>query len=150
MEIIMNEIGKVKNIICDKMDANWGEIISEIELSDEYNGGLIGLEDFSHVIIVTYLHQSNFSKDIHLKRRPRNLKSMPLIGIFSQRAKNRPNPIGITTVEIIELKNNKLIVKGLDAIDGTPIIDIKPYYPQYDNKDSTVPNWVNKLMNGYF
>jgi tRNA (adenine37-N6)-methyltransferase len=150
MKISMNQIAEVKNEVKDRMDANWGNIISEIELNEEYNGALKGLEDFSHAILVTYLHQAKFDKEKHILRRPRNLDSMPLVGILSQRAKNRPNPIGITSVEIIERKDNILIVKGLDAIDGTPVLDIKPYYEQYDNKESSMPEWVNRLMNGYF
>jgi len=76
---------------------------------------------------------------------------MPKVGIFSQRAKHRPNPIGITTVQIVALKDGCLIVKGLDAIDGTPVIDIKPYYPQYDYvNDAVIPDWVNAIMEKYF
>lgn len=60
--------------------------------------------------------------------------------------KNRPNPIGITTVELLEREENKIRVKGLDILDGTPIIDIKPYWPQYDRVENfRIPNWVNKL-----
>ena len=74
-----------------------------------------------------------------------------MLGIFSQRAKNRPNPIGITAVQIIKVGNDYLEIKGLDAIDKTPILDIKPYYPHYDKIEETkVPEWVNILMKGYF
>lgn len=96
---------------------------------------------------MTYLYQANFKKDKHLQRGPRNLETMPKVGIFSQRAKNRPNPIGITAVEIINVADGCLEVKGLDAINETPILDIKPYYPDYDKIDSPkVPERVNRLM----
>lgn len=76
---------------------------------------------------------------------------MPLVGIFSQRVKDRPNPIGITAVEIVKVEGDVLEVKGLDAINGTPVIDVKPYYPQFDKvDDSKVPEWVNILMQNYF
>ena len=75
---------------------------------------------------------------------------MPLVGIFSQRGKNRPNRIGLTSVEIIAVTDDTLVVKGLDAVDGTPALDIKPYYPVYDRKDATVPEWVDRLMEHYF
>lgn len=76
---------------------------------------------------------------------------MPELGIFSQRAKHRPNPIGISAVELIQIDGNVLIVKGLDAIDGSPVLDIKPYFPVFDRvKRSTVPEWVERLMVGYF
>ena len=75
---------------------------------------------------------------------------MPLVGIFSQRGKNRPNRIGMTSVEIVAVTDDTLVVKGLDAVDGTPVLDIKPYYPVYDRRDATVPEWVNRLMEHYF
>lgn len=75
---------------------------------------------------------------------------MPLVGIFSQRGKDRPNKIGMTSVEIISVTDDTLVVKGLDAVDGTPVLDIKPYYPAYDKKEATVPEWVERLMEHYF
>jgi tRNA-Thr(GGU) m(6)t(6)A37 methyltransferase TsaA len=133
------------------MDENWGMITSRILLKSGYAGTLSGLEDFSHAIIITYLHQARYEKERHLQRRPRNLETMPEVGVFAQRAKDRPNPIGITAVEIIRVGNDFLEVKGLDAINGTPVLDIKPYYPHYDRIDSTiVPEWVNRLMKNYF
>ncbi len=76
---------------------------------------------------------------------------MPEVGIFAQRAKDRPNPIGITAVKIVTVGSGYLEVKGLDAINGTLILDIKPYYPQYDLiNDAKVPEWVERLMKDYF
>ncbi len=76
---------------------------------------------------------------------------MPEVGILSQRAKDRPNPIGVTAVEIVKVVEDCLEVKGLDAIDGTPVLDIKPYFPQYDRVASpAVPAWVDELMKDYF
>ncbi|WP_374700078.1 TrmO family methyltransferase [Fusibacter sp. 3D3] len=74
-----------------------------MRLNNEYIGGLTGLESFTYVIILTYLHESKFVRDKHLERRPRNSPEMPLVGIFSQRAKDRPNPIGVTAVKIVEV-----------------------------------------------
>jgi len=89
--------------------------------------------------------------DKHLVRRPQNREDMPMVGILSQRAKDRPNPIGITSVELVNVEGNIISVKGLDAIDNTPLIDIKPYYPMYDCKEGAiVPEWVNRLMESYF
>ena len=136
-KIIIEPIGFVSSTVSERMDANWGKVKSKIILEPEFAGALLGLEDFSHAIIVSYLHEANFEKEKHLQRRPRNLKTMPMLGIFSQRAKNRPNPIGITAVQIIEVGNDYLEIKGLDAIDKTPILDIKPYYPHYDKIDET-------------
>jgi tRNA (adenine37-N6)-methyltransferase len=150
-KIIIEPVGFVSSPVSERTDENWGEVKSKIILEPEFAGALLGLEGFSHAIIVTYLHEANYEKEKHLQRRPRNLKTMPMLGIFSQRAKNRPNPIGITAVQILKVGNDYIEIKGLDAIDKTPILDIKPYYPHYDKiEDSKVPEWVNILMKGYF
>lgn len=75
---------------------------------------------------------------------------MPLLGIFSQRTKDHPNQIGITTVEILSVSDTSITVKGLDAIDGTPVLDIKPYFPIFDRRDAQTPEWVDILMENYF
>ena len=150
-EIKLEPIGYVLSSVTERMDENWGEIKSKIILNPEYTGALLGLDNFSHAIIVTYLHQAKYEKEKHLQRRPRNLEPMPKVGIFSQRAKDRPNPIGITAVEIISVGDDYLEIKGLDAINETPILDIKPYYPHYDKIDSPkVPECVDRLMKNYF
>jgi len=151
MKIELNPISFVQNEITERMDAQWGNVISTISLPAEYSGAFKGLENFSHVIIVTYLHEAQFEAEKHLLRNPRNDKKYPQVGIFAQRAKNRPNPIGITAVEIEEIHNDNLVVKGLDAINGTPVLDLKPYFPEYDEKkNAKVPQWVSELMKGYF
>lgn len=149
-DIIMQHVGYVKNNVHDKKDISWGEDTSTIFLMEEYNGGLKGLEDFSHAIIIYYLDKAQYDKDKHLQRRPQNRNDMPLVGIFSQRGKDRPNRIGMTAVQIENVSEDSIIVKGLDAIDGTLILDIKPYYPVYDKKDARVPEWVTRLMEHYF
>lgn len=149
--IELEPIGLVSSSATKKVDEDWGSVISRILLRPEFKGALLGLTDFSHAIIVTYLHQAHYEEEKHLQRRPKGLGSMPKMGIFSQRAKDRPNPIGITTVEIIGVGDDCLEVKGLDAIDGTPVLDVKPYYPQYDRVENPiVPEWVNILMDRYF
>lgn len=151
MEIKLEQIGVVNNRVEHKKDNLWGEEISEIILDETLSGGLDGLLDFSHAIIIYYLDKANFIKEKHLQRRPQNREDMPLVGIFSQRGKDRPNYIGMTAVQIVSVNNNILTVKGLDAINGTPVLDIKPYYPMYDCKENaTVPEWVIRLMEHYF
>ena len=149
-EIVMQPIGFVRNQVINRKDVSWGEDISIIELKEQYHSGLMGLEDFSHAIILFYLDKANYISEKHLQRRPQNRDDMPLVGIFSQRGKDRPNQIGMTAVEIVSVSENALAVKGLDAIDGTPVLDIKPYYPVYDKKDAKVPEWVDRLMEHYF
>ena len=149
-DITMEPIGRVKNNVANRKDALWGEDISSVILDAQYISGLKGLEDFSHVIILYWLDQACYVPEKHLQRRPQNREDMPLVGIFSQRGKDRPNRIGMTSVEIVSVSEDALVVKGLDAVDGTPVLDIKPYYPAYDKKDASVPEWVDRLMEHYF
>ncbi|MCW4013021.1 MAG: tRNA (N6-threonylcarbamoyladenosine(37)-N6)-methyltransferase TrmO [Candidatus Bathyarchaeota archaeon] len=143
-------IGTVKSPVTEAVDMNWGEVISEIVLESEYAPGLLGLEDFSHLMVLTFLHEAEYNPEKHLRRHPQERQDMPLLGIFAQRARHRPNRIGVTAVEIVEVTENSVRVRALDAIDGTPVIDIKPYVPVYDKKDATIPEWMEKMMKGYF
>ena len=149
-KIILTPIGMVKNSVANRKDTSWGDDVSLIILDEQYACGLKGLEDFSHAVILFHLDQANYEREKHLQRRPQNRDDMPLVGIFSQRGKDRPNRIGMTSVEIVSVEEGTLVVKGLDAIDGTPVLDIKPYYPVYDKKDASVPEWVDRLMAHYF
>lgn len=151
MKVELNSIGVVHNSVENKKDMNWGNDVSQIIIDEQFERGLIGLSDFSHIIVVYYLDKANFNIEKHLVRKPQGREDMPMVGILSQRAKDRPNPIGITSVELINIKENVITVKGLDAINNTPILDIKPYYPMYDCKNNAiVPKWVDNLMEHYF
>ena len=144
-------IGTVKSPVREGVDVGWGSVVSEIHIDPEYADGLIGLEAFSHAVVVFYMHQSSWTPASDLIRRPQGRADMPRLGIFAQRAKHRPNPIGITTVRLLGVDGNVLKVQGLDAIDGTPVVDIKPYFPQFDEAPgSRTPEWVGRLMAGYF
>ena len=144
-------IGTVKSPIVEQVDEGWGEVVSEIWLNPGLASGLSGLAEFSHAVIIFLMHQANFDIERDLKRRPRGRDDMPDVGIFAQRAKHRPNPIGITAVKVVEVNGLLLRVKGLDAIDGTPVLDIKPYVPAFDRvENATVPGWIEQMMDGYF
>ncbi len=149
--LLLALIGIVRNSVTRRVDKHWGAVISRIVINSDLAPGLQGLELFSHAIIITHLHEAAFDARRDLVRRPRGLATMPEVGIFAQRAKDRPNPIGITAVRIVNVGEDYVEVEGLDAIDGTPVLDIKPYYPQYDLVgDARVPEWVNRLMENYF
>ncbi|MCK4475916.1 MAG: tRNA (N6-threonylcarbamoyladenosine(37)-N6)-methyltransferase TrmO [Methanophagales archaeon] len=106
------------------------EDVCEIELFKEYEGGLKDIEGFSHLIVLYWLHKSKgYSL---LVRTPWDTEPH---GLFTTRSPHRPNPIGISIVRLIERKGNILRVKGIDAIDGTPLIDIKPYVPEFGEKE---------------
>ena len=149
--IKLNPVGTVVSDAKNRSDENWGVVVSKIHLHPQYSGALEGLESFSHALVITYMHEARYDKEKHLQRRPRNMETMPLLGIFSQRGKNRPNPIGVTAVEIVSVEKDAITVRGLDMIDGTPVLDIKPYFPQFDRIDAPkIPDWVNSLMKNYF
>ena len=143
-------IGRVVSPVREPIDIDWGEVESSVRLYTEYAPGLLGLDQFSHAIVVTHLHKAEWDPHNHLLRHPQEREDMPLLGIFAQRARHRPNSIGVTAVSIINVKENELTVRGLDAIDGTPVLDIKPYVPQYDKRDATIPQWMEQLMKDYF
>ena len=113
--------------------------ISEIEIFDEFKDGLKDIAGFSHVHVFYWLHQ---------------LKGFTLItntpwdtephGVFTTRSPHRPNPIGHSVIKITKIKENRLFVKGLDAIDGTPVLDIKPYIKKLDIKNDATPGWNEK------
>lgn len=122
----------------------WRDVITNIVIDEKYKDALMGLEDYSHLIIIYFMHDV---KTCDLRHVPQGkVGEVPEVGIFACRCAQRPNPIGITTVELLGIENNIVKVKGLDVIDGTPILDIKPYTPQYDSvSNAKVPDWVNKL-----
>jgi tRNA-Thr(GGU) m(6)t(6)A37 methyltransferase TsaA len=144
-------IGVVESPVRETVDSNWGSVVSHIAIAKDMAPGLHGLEEFSHVMVVFLMHESDFDRGRDLVRRPQERVDMPEVGIFAQRAKHRPNPIGITAVELIGVEGNVLSVRGLDAIDGTPVLDIKPYVPEYDSVvRPATPEWMARLMTGYF
>lgn len=144
-------IGTVHTTVKEKTDQGWGAVQSDIVIRPDLKDGLTGLAQFSHIIVVTYLHEAEFIPEKHLVRRIRGRDDMPRLGIFCQRAKDRPNPIGITAVRLLGVSGDTVTVAGLDAIDGTPVLDIKPYNPAFDRRDdAVVPEWMDEIMREYF
>lgn len=144
-------IGVVSNSVTEPRDEGWGTVVSEIRLRPELAEGLKGLADFSHAVVVFLLDRATFDPAAHLLRHPRDRPDLPRLGIFAQRTRHRPNAIGVTTVAIERVQDGVLTVRGLDAIDGTPVLDIKPHFPVYDApKRPRVPEWTDRLMKGYF
>ena len=149
MQICMEPIGYVENNINSPIDQGWSKVESNIVFREDLLPALSGLNEFSHVVIIFYMHQAQFPTV--LSRSPQNRSDLPEIGILSQRSKHRPNPIGITSVPLMEMNGCRMLVSGLDAINGTPILDIKPYYPEYDcYPEAQIPKWVDLLMKDYF
>lgn len=150
--LTLEAIGTVHNEVKEPVDANWHKVTSQLHLRPDLVAGLQGLEDWSHVVVIYLMHQQEaFDVNKHLVRRPRERADMPELGIFAQRARHRPNQMGITAVKLVGVEGHVVTVRGLDAIDGTPILDIKPYAPIYDGvSNPLVPSWFIQLMQGYF
>ena len=120
-------------------------------MKPECAAGLDGLERFSHVLVLFYMHLDPDGEAPAVVRRPRGRSDMPPVGVFAQRGRMRPNPIGVTAVRIVRVEPGRLTVRGLDALDGTPVLDLKPYVPVFDRVEGArVPEWMDRLMPGYF
>ena len=143
--ITLKTIGIVRSEIKQPAMRDWEEIVSEIIIDSTLSNALDGLEEFSHIIVLYWMHQLPVG-DLPVKVHPRGKQELPLVGLFATRSRRRPNPVGKATVRLLERRNNILRVKGLDAVDGTPVIDIKPYIPGYDSvADARVLSWISKL-----
>jgi tRNA-Thr(GGU) m(6)t(6)A37 methyltransferase TsaA len=148
----INSIGFVSNERKTPEDDFWGEVVSVINLEKDWDiSCLDGIESFSHLEIIYLFHLVSDENIQYTSRHPRNNKEFPKVGIFAQRGKNRPNKIGATIVEFIKKEELSIIVKGLDAIDGTPVIDIKPVMKEFLPKgEPKQPSWASELMENYW
>jgi tRNA-Thr(GGU) m(6)t(6)A37 methyltransferase TsaA len=151
MNITLRPLAFVKNIRTDQSDDFWGSIISKIELSEDVPAEAFdGIDEFSHLEIIFYFDKADKSKAVY-KHHPRGNKNWPEVGIFAQRKKDRPNSIGLTVAELIKRVGNKIWVRNLDAIDGTPILDIKPVLKEFlPAGEIRQPKWSNELMQNYW
>jgi tRNA-Thr(GGU) m(6)t(6)A37 methyltransferase TsaA len=118
--------------------------ISKIRIFDEFRDGLEGLDTYSHGIILYWFHLRDTDEERSvLKVVPRRHPGAPEVGVFASRSPSRPNPIGLCVAELVNVKGDLLMVKGLDALEGSPILDIKPYNPRADSvPDAVVPPWA--------
>jgi len=117
------------------------DINGSVEVFPEYVGGLKDLEGFSHIILIYHFHLSRKS----------SLEVKPYMderthGVFATRAPSRPNPIGISIVRLIKIKKNILQIRDVDILDGTPLLDIKPYVPEFDTRDIKRTGWLEKRL----
>jgi tRNA-Thr(GGU) m(6)t(6)A37 methyltransferase TsaA len=141
----LEPIGVVRNEIKEMGRHKWEEIVSLLIFRPDLEEALDGLEKFSHIIVVFWMHLSPVGERIALKTHPQMRQDLPLVGVLATRSPIRPNPLGVTVVKLLERKENLLKVVGLDALDGTPVVDIKPYLPGDSVIDIKAPDWVYKL-----
>lgn len=121
------------------LESNVGENVGEVEVFEEYEEGLSDIDGFSHIILIFWMHESTaHSLRVRPFRHPEELR-----GLFATRSPDRPNPVGMTVVELLASERNVLKVRGIDMIDGTPLIDIKPYTTS-DRKTRTCSGWLSE------
>ena len=142
-DITLKPIGFVKNSEKEPRFGSFADEVSEIIVDEKFTEALNGIDDYSHVIVVYWMDKVKGYKITH---QPQGNPNVPVVGFFACRCPGRANPIAITTVKLVGHEGNKIKVKGLDILDGTPVIDIKPYWSVYDKvDDAKIPDWVNEL-----
>ncbi len=152
-DIVLHPIGTVQSTRKEIRDDNWDEETAFIELDPDIftNEALMGLEEFSHAEILFHMDRVDPLKIEKVARRPRNNEAWPKIGIFAQRGKNRPNQIGTTVCKILKVEGLKLYLEGLDAVDATPVLDIKPWVNEFAPRGNIYqPLWITELMQEYW
>jgi tRNA (adenine37-N6)-methyltransferase len=152
LDLPMRPVAVVHSTRTEAIDDDWDSETTTIELTEAYGPeALLGLEAFSHLEVVYLFHLVDPALPVRLSRHPRGNESWPLTGIFAQRAKDRPNRIGVSSCELLAVEGTTLTVRGLDAIDGTPVLDIKPYLTEFAPRSPIrQPAWSRELMAGYF
>lgn len=152
MTVEVKPIAIVRSPRKDLSDDFWGKVDAEIVLDEAFGEeAFYGLGDFSHVEVLFLMDRVDPAKVEKGARHPRERADWPLVGIFAQRGKARPNRIGLTRATIIKLEGRVLTVRGLDAIDGTPVLDVKPWMSEFAPIGETrQPAWATELMQDYY
>lgn len=143
-EIVLKSIGVVRTSAIDD-DVRDKTRISQVVIYSEYAEALEGIDGFSHLFVLFWLQKITESQRKTLKVHPRGRKVLPLLGVFATRTMLRPNPVGLTLVELVKVESNVLTVRGLDAFNGTPVLDIKPFDSWDNAENAKVPEWWIKL-----
>lgn len=149
----IHPIGTVRSSRTEPVDDDWDAVDCSIELDAAHYdaSALAGLDAFSHIDVVYIFDRVDPAKVERSSRHPRGNTDWPEVGIFAQRAKNRPNRIGVCTCVLLRVDGLTLSVRGLDAVDGTPVVDIKPYLVEFGPRGPVrQPAWSTELMAGYW
>ena len=146
LDIILQPVGYVRNGQASRPPGGWQSSVARVELDARFEPHLDGLAEFSHAVVVYWMHRCRPEDRQVAQVHPRARADLPLVGVFATRSQRRPNPIGLTVVEIVHIKGTTLTVRGLDALDGSPVLDIKSYAPLLDDRRvSRHPAWVDTL-----
>ena len=153
MDVQLEPIGYVVGGRTEPVDDDWGDVEATIVLEDGLldADAILGLDEFSHLEVVYFFHLVEPEDVTRGARRPRGNPDWPEVGILAQRAKARPNRIGVSRCELIDVDGFKLRVRGLDAFDGTPVLDIKPFMVEFAPRGPVYqPAWASDLMRHYW
>ena len=145
-EIRLEPVGFVETEAVGKEVRN-KNVVSKIVFREDLTEALEGVEEFSHMFVLFWLNEVSDEDRKVMKVHPRGRADMPLLGSLATRTPYRPNPIGLTRVKLLKIEGNILTVQGLDAYDGTPVLDIKPFDSWDTTEDFKVPEWWKKLDN---
>jgi tRNA (adenine37-N6)-methyltransferase len=152
--ITLDPIGRVRSPRTEAKDDFWGSLESVIELDGSRftPDSVLSLADFSHILVVYCFHLVSAESVVTGATHPRGNPEWPRVGIFAQRKKDRPNKLGVSVCQLLGVDGLKLKVKALDAIDGTPVLDIKPHVREFEPDPANVrqPQWMTELMRDYF
>jgi tRNA-Thr(GGU) m(6)t(6)A37 methyltransferase TsaA len=151
-EVTLRPVATVIGGRSEPVDDHWEGVEASIRLDDRFPPeALLGLDGFSHLDVVYLFHGVDEADTVVGARHPRGRADWPLVGIFAQRAKARPNRIGVSTCRLLGVDGRDLRVADLDAIDGTPVLDIKPHLVEMGPRTPvTAPAWVGELMRDYW
>jgi tRNA-Thr(GGU) m(6)t(6)A37 methyltransferase TsaA len=151
-EVTVRPIGQVVGGRKEPIDDDWGEVVASVVLEDRFGeDALAGLNDYSHIDVIFFFHLVSEDKVQLGARRPRGREDWPLVGVFAQHNKARPNRLGVSTCRLLGVDGRTLHVQGLDAIDGTPVLDLKPHWTGFGTRGEVrEPAWVKELMQGYW
>ncbi|MFI8822396.1 SAM-dependent methyltransferase [Streptomyces sp. NPDC053431] len=151
--IVSRPVGRVVGGRADVRDDEWGEVTAVIRLDAGRFGpdALAGLDAFSHLEVVYHFDRVPEEKIETGARHPRGNTDWPLVGIFAQRGKNRPNRLGVSRCRLLRVDGLDVHVQGLDAVDGTPVLDLKPYLAEFGPQGPTEqPAWATEIMRRYY
>ncbi len=152
-EIKLRPVGVIRtNASEDEIRSREGTRDGVVEIFESFEEALEGLEGFSHIYIVSYFNRLKPEQIGPLKVKPRGLlkhgftpEELPTRGVFALDSPTRPNPIGLSLVRLVRMEGRDLHVEGLDLFNGTPVLDIKPYQPQYRAEEYGLPEWYEEL-----
>lgn len=141
--VSLRPIAVVRNNVAGPRPDGWEEVRSDLIFRDDLTSALDGIETYSHIIVIFYCDQVPEEERAAVRFRPHGDEQLPEQGVLASRSQQRPSALGISVVPLLRRRRNILRVTGLDAIDGTPVLDIKPYLPQHDSvPEASVPEWA--------